>query len=373
MTFDQPYLLLGLLAVPILLAAYLWQTRRRKPAAVRHSNVALVRTAVGPSRRWRRHVPVALVIASLGLLGVAAARPQIRTDVPISSSTVILALDVSGSMCATDVEPNRLGAAQAAVRKFVETQGDETKIGLVLFSGFAQLAVAPTTNKNDLLNTLDAVTTGRGTTIGAAILKSIDAIAELDPNVAPSTPEDAPNPDGSSIPKSPEGGDGSGSTPTPNASGDKAPEIVVLLTDGANTRGITPEDAAVQAAARGVRVYPIGFGTKNPTQMVCSASQLGGMTQQRFGGRDFGTGGGGGGRNFLVVDEEALKTVASTTGGEYFAATDADQLQSVLANLPKHVTTQQQDVDISAGFIAVAALVLLLGLGLSIRWSTLSG
>jgi Ca-activated chloride channel homolog len=375
-SFDQPYLLLGLLAVPILLAAYLWQTRRRKPAAVRYSNVALVRSAVGPSRRWRRHVPVALVIASLGLLGVAAARPQVKADVPISSSTVILALDVSGSMCATDVEPNRLGAAQAAVRKFVETQGDDTKIGLVLFSGFAQLAVAPTTNKNDLLNTLDAVTTGRGTTIGAAILKSIDAIAELDPNVAPSDPEDAPNPDGSSLPKTPDGGNGSGTTPTPTPNaegGDKAPEIVVLLTDGANTRGITPEDAAVQAAARGVRVYPIGFGTKNPTQMVCSRSQLGGMTQQRFGGRDFTGGGVMGGRNFLVVDEDALKTVASTTGGEYFGATDADQLQSVLDNLPKHVTTQQQDVDISAGFIAVAALVLLLGLGLSIRWSTLSG
>ena len=375
MSFDQPYLLLGLLAVPILLAAYLWQTRRRKPAAVRHSNVALVRSAVGPSRRWRRHVPVALVIASLGLLGVAAARPQVKADVPISSSTVILALDVSGSMCATDVEPNRLGAAQAAVRKFVETQGEETKIGLVLFSGFAQLAVAPTTNKNDLLTTLDAVTTGRGTTIGAAILKSIDAIAELDPNVLPSDPE-APNPDGSSLPKTPDGGNGSGATPspTPNAGGgDKAPEIVVLLTDGANTRGITPEDAAVQAAARGVRVYPIGFGTKNPTQMVCSRSQLGGMTQQRFGGRDFTGGGVMGGRNFLVVDEDALKTVASTTGGEYFGATDADQLQSVLDNLPKHVTTQQQDVDISAGFIAVAAVVLLLGLGMSIRWSTLSG
>jgi Ca-activated chloride channel homolog len=372
--FEQPYLLLGLLAVPLLLAAYLWQTRRRKPVAVRYSNVALVRAAAGPSRRWRRHVPVALVIGSLALLGVAAARPQVKADVPVSSSTVILALDVSGSMCATDVEPNRLGAAQAAVRKFVEAQGGETKIGLVLFSGFAQLAVAPTTNKTDLLSTLDAVTTGRGTTIGAAILKSIDAIAELDPNVAPSDPGDAPNPDGSSIPRSPEGNGGSTPSPTPNASGDKAPEIVVLLTDGANTRGITPQDAAVQAAARGVRVYPIGFGTKNPTQMVCSRSQLGGLNQQQgFGGRDFSGGGPGGGRNFLVVDEDALKTVASTTGGEYFAATDADQLQSVLTNLPKHVTTQQQDVDISAGFVAVAALVLLLGLGLSIRWSALSG
>ena len=228
--------------------------------------------------------------------------------------------------------------------------------------------MAPTPNKADLLNTLDAVTTGRGTTIGAAILKSLDAIAELDPNVAPSTPEDAPNPDGSSIPRSPESGDGSGLTPTPNASGD-APEIVLLLTDGANTRGITPEDAAVQAAARGVRVYPIGFGTKNPTQMVCSASQLGGMTQQRFGGgRDFGGGGTPGGPQLPRRRRGRAKTVASTTGGEYFAATDADQLQSVLANLPKHVTTQQQDVDISAGFIAAATLLLLLDLGLSIRW-----
>jgi Ca-activated chloride channel family protein len=331
-----------------------------------------VRSAVGPSRSWRRHLPVALVIASLGLLGVAAARPQVRTAVPISSATVILALDVSGSMCATDVDPNRLGAAQAAVRKFVEAQGDDTKIGLVLFSGFAQLAVAPTTNKSDLLNTLDTATTGRGTTIGAAILKSLDAISELDPNVKPSDPEAAPNPDGSSLPKSPDGDPGATPTPAPTAGGDKAPEIIVLLTDGANTRGISPEDAALQAAARGVRVYPIGFGTKNPTQMVCSASQLGGISQQRFtGGRDYG--GMGGGRNFLVVDEDALKTVAATTGGEYFAATDADQLQDVLANLPKHVTTQQQDVDISAGFVAAAALLLLLGLGLSIRWSALSG
>ena len=378
MTFDQPYLLLLLLAVPLLLLAYLWQLRRRRPVAVRHSNVALVRSAIGPSRRWRRHLPIALILASLGLLGVAGSRPQIRTDVPVSSATVILALDVSGSMCSTDVDPNRLTAAQAAVRSFIETQNDQTKIGLVLFSGFAQLAVAPTTSHDDLLHTLDAVTTGRGTTIGAAILKSLDAIAEIDPNVAPSDAAAGPNPDGSSLPKTtPTEGSG-GSTPSAPGATPTAPEIIVLLTDGANTRGVTPEDAALQAAARGVRIYPIGFGTKNPTQMVCSSAQLGGSTQRQFGGRDTGPGGGGGGglggaRNFLVVDESALRTVATTTGGEYFAATDAGQLTDVLANLPRHVTVQQQDVDISAGFIAVAALVLLLGLGLSIRWSSLSG
>ncbi|MEO7234579.1 MAG: VWA domain-containing protein [Lapillicoccus sp.] len=374
MSFDQPFLLLLLLAVPLLLAAYLWQLRRRRPTAVRHSNVALVRTAVGPRRRWRRHVPIALVLASLGLLGVAGARPQVRTDVPVSSATVILALDVSGSMCSTDVDPNRLTAAQAAVRTFIQGQNDETKIGLVLFSGFAQLAVAPTTSHDDLLRTLDAVTTGRGTTIGAAILKSLDAISEIDPNVVPSDPDTGPNPDGSSIPKpAPTEGSG-GSTPPSTGGVQTAPEIIVLLTDGANTRGTTPQDAALQAAARGVRIYPIGFGTQNPAQMVCSRSQLGGSAQNRFGGRDAGPGGGGlgGARSFLVVDEDALRTVATTTGGEYFAATDAGQLTDVLANLPRHVTVQQQDVDVSAGFIALAAVILLFGLGLSIRWSTLS-
>jgi Ca-activated chloride channel homolog len=392
MSFDQPLLLIVLLTVPLLLAAYLWQLRRRRPAAVRYSSVALLRSAVGPSRSWRRHVPVALILGSLALLGVASARPQVRADVPVSSATVILALDVSGSMCSTDVDPNRLTAAQAAVRSFIGSQNDETKIGLVLFSGFAQLAVAPTTNHDDLLRTLDAATTGRGTTIGAAILKSLDAISELDPNVAPSDPESGdsgPNPDGSSLPKPPptEGPAAPGSVPSvPKVAPQTAPEIIVLLTDGANTRGITPQDAAVQAAARGVRIYPIGFGTKNPRQMVCSPSQLGGSGQQRLGGRDGGIGGGGGfgggfggnaggtfggGRNFLVVDEDALRTVATTTGGEYFAATDAGQLQDVLAKLPRHVTVQQQDVDISAGFTGLAVLLLLAGLGLSLKSSVL--
>ena len=377
MSFGQPLLLVILLAVPVLLAAHLWQLRRRRRQAVRYSSVALVKTAAGPVRRWRRHVPIALVLASLGLLGLASARPTVRADVPVSSSTIILALDVSGSMCATDVVPNRLAAAQAAVREFVQNQDDETKLGLVIFSGFAQLAVAPTTDRDALLATLDAVTTGRGTTIGAAILRSIDAIAELDPNVTPSDPVTEPSTDGPglgdvvptpdatpSAPGSPGGGTGAGRP-------DTAPEIIVLLTDGANTRGVTPSQAAEQAAARGIRVYPIGFGTTNPTQMACTRDQYGGFPAPRL--RDFSGGGGAlGGRNFLIVDEPALREVAETTGGTYFSATDADALTSVLADLPKHVTVQQQDVDLRAAFAALAALVLLTGLGLSIRWTTLT-
>ena len=288
-----------------------------------------------------------------------------RAEVPASSSTVILALDVSGSMCATDVLPNRLSAAQAAVRSFVQGQDGETKIGLVVFSGFAQLAVAPTTNRDELLAALDAVTTGRGTTIGSAILRSIDAIAELDPNVAPSDPVDEPTTDGPGI-------GGPTPTPRPTAGGPAggavgvAPEIIVLLTDGANTRGVTPSQAAEQAAARGVRVYPIGFGTTNPTQMACTRDQYGSFSAPS--NRDLTGAGSGalGGRSFLVVDEPALRNVANKTGGTYFAATDADGLTKVLADLPRHVTVSEQDIDLSAAFGLLAALVLLTGLRLSI-------
>ena len=367
MSFAQPYLLLSLLAAVALLAAYLWRLRRRQRRAVRYSNVALVRVAVGRQRRWRRHVPIALVLASLGLLGVASSRPQVRVDVPVASSAVILALDVSGSMCATDVSPNRLSAAQEAVRQFIRSQDNQTRIGLVLFSGFAQLAVVPTSDRNQLLQAVDGLTTGRGTTIGAAILKSVDAIAELDANVAPSDTSSGGTGSGEGQPSgAPTGPSGPPVTKVPTA-----PEIVVLLTDGANTRGISPEDAAKQAAARGIRVYPIGFGTTTPTQMVCTRNQLGGLVE------GFGRGGGGGGggrggldgRSYLQVDEDALRTVATTTGGEYFKATDAEQLNTVLADLPKHVTVEKQDIEISAGFVALAAMLLLAGLGLSLRWS----
>ena len=170
MSFSLPYALIGLLAVPMLAAAYLWALRRRRRQAVRFSSVALIRSALPRQKTWRRHVPLGLVLSSLALLAVASARPQVRAEVPISSSAVILAVDVSGSMCSTDVSPNRLAAAQDAVRHFVDHQDGRTRIGLVVFSGFAQVAVAPTTDHDELLKAVDGLTTGRGTTIGAAIL-----------------------------------------------------------------------------------------------------------------------------------------------------------------------------------------------------------
>jgi Ca-activated chloride channel family protein len=360
MLFSWPLVLLSLLALPVLVAGYVVLIRRRRRRAVPYSSVALIRAAAPPRSAWRRHAPFALVLGALACLGMAGARPQIPVDVPVSGSAVILALDVSGSMCATDVDPNRLSAAQAAVRKFVKSQDKSTRIGLVVFSGFAQVAVAPTTERKDLLEAIDTLTTGRGTTIGAAILKSVDAIAQIDPNVQPSDVSPYADQPGTSTPPAP-------ATPAKPVS--VAPEIVVLLTDGANTAGISPVDAAKIAAARGVRVYPIGFGTANPTTLVCTAQQLGGTRFDNF-RPGFGGGAGPGRRgNFLQADQETLKQVASTTGGTFFAAEGADQLQGVLADLPRHVEVQHRNVEVSVALVALAVTLVLLSGWAAVRWS----
>jgi Ca-activated chloride channel family protein len=357
MPFEWPLVLLSLLALPVLAAAYLWLNRRRRRRAVPYSSVALIRAARPAGTTWRRHAPFVLVLGALACLGLAGARPEIRTVVPVSGSAVILALDVSGSMCATDVEPNRLTAAQQAVRDFVRRQDSSTRIGLVVFSGFAQETVPPTTDHKDLLQAIDGLTTGRGTTIGAAILKSVDAIAQIDPNVAPSDSGAA-----EAAPQDP-------SAPAPSArTVPFAPEIVVLLTDGRNTTGVTPVQAAHVAAARGVRVYPIGFGTTNPTTMVCTPEQLGGTM---FGPlRPGGFGGGAARRGFLVADEETLRQVASITGGTYFSATRADQLQGVLADLPRHVEVQHRTIEVSVALAALATVLVLFSMWAAVRWST---
>jgi Ca-activated chloride channel family protein len=178
----------------------------------------------------------------------------------------------------------------------------------------------------------------------------VDAIAEINPEVAPADP-----------------GNGPASRPSPRPSGSYAPEIVVLLTDGRNTRGIEPAEAAEIAASRGVRIYPIGFGTRNPTSMVCTAAQLGG---RGFEGRGGIAGGGAvGGRNYLVADEATLQQVADVTGGEYFAAADADRLQRVLEDLPRTVQTQHREIEVSVWLAGLAALLLLASVWAAARWT----
>jgi Ca-activated chloride channel family protein len=375
MSLTWPLALLSLLVIPVLLGAHVWQLRRKKRGAVRFSNVALIKAAMPKRPSWRRHVPVALLLTALGSLGVAMARPQASMKVPIARTSIILAMDVSRSMCATDVEPNRFSVSQDAARLFVEQQPKGTRIGLVAFAGFAELVVPPTTDKQQLVEAIDGFTTARGTAIGAATLKSIDALASVNPDVSPIGADVMAGADlgfdpttGADLPAV--------STPPVDADREYVPDIVVLLTDGANTRGIEPLDAAEQAAQRGVRVYTIGFGTTNPTDMVCTPQQLGAgaFDDSAFGGMG-GVGGGigalppGARRQFLVIDEPTLRQVAAMTGGEFYRAEDADQLRTVFDELPRDVALQERDVEISVGFAVAGALLALTAIVLSLRWN----
>ncbi len=359
MSFTWPIALLGLVVVPLLGVGYVWQLHRRRKNAVRYSNIALVRAAIPARSRWRRHVPVILMLASIATLGVAAARPRVSQTVALGSTSIILTLDVSRSMCSTDVTPNRMTAAQDAAKAFVAEQPKGTKIGLVAFAGFAQELVAPTTDKGALVRAIDSLTTGRGTVIGAATLKALDAIAEVNPDVAPvgttvttqstTTPSTSPAP----------------------AKNDYIPDIVVLLTDGANTRGISLVDAAQQAADRRVRVYTIGFGTTQLAPIVCTRAQLGSDAFGQDPGPAFPPGGGpgqGGGR-FRQIDEPTLQKVAAITGGAYYHAEDAGQLRDVFLNLPHRVSLQHERHEISSWFVAVGAFAALAAMGLSILWN----
>ncbi|MGZ4768091.1 MAG: VWA domain-containing protein [Ilumatobacteraceae bacterium] len=371
MSFASPPALLALLIVPLLLGGYLWQLRRKRKQAVRYSSVALIRLAIPKRSRWHRHVPVALFLAAITALAIGSARPRVSADVPINKTSIILTLDVSGSMCSTDVTPNRLTAAQNAAKEFIKNQVAGTRIGLIAFASFAQLIVPPTTDKRVLTRAVDELTIGRGTVIGAATLQAIDAIASVDPNVAPvdadveATANQGGRRDTSTSPPP-------DTTPAPVPPQGYVPDIVVLLTDGANTRGISPVDAAKQAADRRVRVYTIGFGTDNPAAMVCSAAQLGAGAFEGGpgnGGGGFGGGNGGGRRNFLVRDEATLKAVAAATGGKYYQAEDAGQLRDVFAKLPSDIHNQHEEHEISVWFVLAGALLAVGAIGLSLRWN----
>ena len=354
MSFAWPLALVSLLVVPLIVGVYWLLLRRRRRQAVRYSSVALLRSVLPRRKRWQRHLPIALVLASLVALGLAAGRPHVERNVPYARTSIILALDVSGSMCSTDVEPNRLAVAQEASREFVEDQPDDIRMGLVVFSGFAELAVPPTTEREELMATIDSVTTGRGTAIGSAMLKGLDAIAEVNPAVQPVGDvyalEDAPVAD-----RPPAGG----AAP----SDDYVPDIIVLLTDGRNTRGIEPLDAVPHAVERRVRVYTIGFGTTQPADLSCTREQLGG---QVFGGGFAGFGGFGGAR---IADTPTLVAVAKQTGGTYHAAEDADQLREVFAELPREVATQTQQTEVTWVLAALGALLAAGAVAASIRWS----
>jgi Ca-activated chloride channel family protein len=352
MSLHWPWALLALLAFPLLLGVRWWLRRRRRRDTVRVSSVTLIRAALPGPSSWRRRIPLILLAAALAVLGVGVARPSAAVVVPADASAILLAMDISGSMCSSDVSPNRLTVAQDAARAFVKAQANGTKIGLVTFAGTAALVVPPTADKQKLIDAIGQLRTYRGTAIGLGILQAIDAIAEINPDVPPT---------GVVLDGSSGGGGG------------YQPDTIVILTDGANTQGVRPETAAEQAAARGLRVYTIGFGTTQPSAFVCTADQLGAGGfggGGGFGGRpNGGFDGGGGIRRAQQIDEQALTTVAETTGGEYFKAEDATQLNAVLGDLPNNIVLQTKESELTVWFALVGFLLAFAAIGLSFWWN----
>lgn len=346
---------LGLLGlIPVLIAVYVWLLRRQR-VAVRYSSLSLVREALPRSSWVRRHLPFVLLMVALANLAFASSRPVAIVTVPTGQSTIIMALDVSRSMCSTDIPPTRLDAAKTAALSFVDRQKAGTQIGVVAFSSFAELIQAPTTDEELLRDAIESLTTGRRTGIGNGIVTSLNAIAEVDPNVAPVKPD---SPQSGSVPPVPKGA--------------YAPDIIVLLTDGANNTGVPPLEAAQLAADRGVRVYTIGFGTANGSPNPFCGSQMTGREPfdpgQGFGGGFGGFGGGGFRRG---IDEETLKQIADLTGAKYYSAESADELNKVFQGLPTYLIVKHETTELSVGFAAAGALTVLAAATLAMLWRPL--
>lgn len=340
MTFLWPKMLVFLALVPALVFAYLALLRRRRRAALRYASLMVVKEAVGTGPNIRRHVPAALLLASLTIMLLAMARPAAVMWLPSQRETVILVMDVSGSMRAADIEPNRLAAAQEAVISFVNDQPSTTRIGIVAFAGIAQLVQQPTTNREDIISAVRRFQLQRGTNIGGGLLVALQTIfpdADFDLGPRFYIPGQRGAPLGQATPE-PE-------PFVPVEPGSHENAVIVLLTDGQPTTGPDPIEVARRAADRGVRIYTVGFGSREG-QVV----GFGGMSMR------------------VQLDEELLRQIAEITRARYFHAGDANDLKEVYRSLTSQFGLERQETEITAIFAGVAVGLLILSVTLSMLW-----
>ncbi len=353
-----PLYLLLLIAIPLVVVAYILVLRRRRRFAVRYSSLSLIQQAMPGRLRWRRHVPFALLVLALVLLIISLSRPWANISVASNRTTIMLALDVSLSMCANDIAPNRLTVAGESAEKFIESQSADTQIGIVAFAGIAELIVPPTTDRDALLEAVANLTTARATAVGSAIARSMDALSEVNPDIPPmdvyvSSRANQSNSD---------------------LEATHQPDVIVLLTDGASTRGVSALAVAEAASDRGVRIYTIGFGTPQGAELMCTLSQLGDdqlahrIGRGGFWGRNFGRLGGG---NPVALDDYTLRQVAEITDGEYYLAESADELLQVFEEIPMHIVKKKVRTEISALLTAIGGILALAAVALGLRWSPL--
>jgi Ca-activated chloride channel family protein len=344
MTFASPELLLGLLLVPIALVGYLFVQRRRSRYAVRFTNVDLLANLVPRSPGWRRHLPPVLYLSAIAALAIGLARPSVVLAVPREEATIMLTMDVSRSMRATDVDPNRLTAAQQAATDFVDRLPEQFRVGLVAFSTEARLVVEPTTDRSEIREALASLRADGGTAMGDAIDLALDASGAV-PEATP-TPAASPSPEPSATPET---------SAEPNASAspeaDTTPVVAeVVLSDGANSTGtLEPIDAARRAADLGVPIYTIALGTEDG---VVDVPNLFGFTEPMP----------------VPPDPETLATIAEMTGGRFFEAPTAEELAEIYESLGSKVGFVEEEQEVTQLFAAAGLLFVLVGGALAAVW-----
>jgi len=337
MTFIWPDMLWGLIALPLLVLLYVWLQRRRKKTTLRYANLGLVREALGKSIAWRRHLPPALLFVAIAALLLAAARPAAVITLPSAQETIVLAMDVSGSMRAADVLPDRMTAAKEAAKAFVAELPRSVRIAVVQFAGTAAVVQAPTLSRDDVVAAIERFQLQRGTAIGSGIVLSLATLfpdAGIDLSQITGQREMPPGPNDKPKPVF-----------TPVPPGSYASAAIILLTDGQRTTGPDPLDAAKMAADRGVRVYTVGVGTKEGETIGFEGWSM-----------------------RVRLDEDTLKSIASLTRADYFYAGTAEDLKKVYQGLSTKLIVEKKETEISALFAAVGAMLVVLAAGLSVWW-----
>jgi Ca-activated chloride channel homolog len=341
MNFLWPEFLWLLAALPLLVLLYVWLLKRKKKMALRYASLSIVKEAMGAGQTVRRHIPPALFLLAMAAMLIAAARPMAVVTLPSNQQTIILAMDVSGSMRAADVLPNRLVAAQNAAKAFIGELPRHVKVGIVAFAGSAQVAQLPTVNHEDLITAIDRFQLQRATATGNAIVISLatlfpDAGIELESLQGGRERQRGFAIDSDKKPRK---------EFTPVAPGSYTSAAIIMLTDGQRTTGVDPLEAAKLAADRGVRVYTVGIGTVDGETIGFEGWSM-----------------------RVRLDEETLKAIANKTSAEYFYAGTATDLKKVYETLSSRLTVEKKETEISALFAMAAAALALLSAGLSLLW-----
>jgi Ca-activated chloride channel homolog len=341
--FLWPEILWALLLLPLMVVLYLWLLKRRKKMAASFSSLAMIRQAAAGQAAWRRHVPPILFLMALAAMLLAAARPMAVITLPSNQKTIILAMDVSGSMRATDIQPTRFVAMQAAAKKFLETLPREVKVGIVAFAGSAQVAQYPTLNRDDLVQAIDRFQMQRATATGNAIVISL---ATIFPDAGIELAQMNGNrPLGSNPARSLNDPPKEKKEPVPVPPGSYNSAAVIMLTDGQRTTGVDPLEAAKMAADRGVRVYTVGIGTVDGETIGFEGWSM-----------------------RVRLDEATLKAVASRTAADYFYAGNAADLNKVYEKLSSRIATETKETEVSGLLALLAALLAVISASLSVWW-----